>query len=60
MRRSHFRIGAVLDTSAGIGIGMDQREGSPSVAGYRQMLRMAGEAHQQDVARPRYQQRALP
>ena len=46
-----LRIGAVLDAGAGIGVGVDQGEGLAPVAHDRDVLRVAGEAHQQDVAR---------
>ena len=48
-----LRIGAVLDAGAGIGVGVDQGEGLAPVADDRDVLRVAGEAHQQDVARRR-------
>jgi Family of unknown function (DUF6441) len=43
-------INAVLDAGAGIGIGMHQGEGVAPVAHDRQVLRVTGEAHQQDIA----------
>lgn len=44
------RIGAMPDAGPGIGTGVDQRERSTPVAYDREVLRIAGEAHQQDVA----------
>jgi hypothetical protein len=46
MRRSHL-----LDAGAGTGVGVDQGERLAPVADDRQVLRMAAEAHQQDIAR---------
>jgi hypothetical protein len=43
-------IRAVLDAGPGIGVGVDQRERLAAVADDRQVLRVTGEAHEQEVA----------
>ena len=48
--QAEARIGAVLDAGTGIGVGVDQREWRAPVADDGEMLRVAGEAHEQDVA----------
>ena len=40
----------MLDTGAGIGVGVDQGEGRTTIADDGEMLGMAGEAHEQHVA----------
>ena len=42
----------MLDAGAGIGVGVDQRERRTTIADDSEMLGMAGEPHEQDVAWP--------